>query len=355
MDESRGMDMKKWLAWFLVCVVLLGSGEVSAVEQTTVPLKPNVQHMQVMTKSAAGIVIADTWQDIQRKHSRMDIVQYGLAGGAVEATTKHRAVVLYQNEKPFEIAHTQGKNVEISRDIQDPYNIRNNKNPLFEAVVRWYSGARWERSGTVEFNGRQVLKQTYTRNGSQPAVTVAYIDPDIGLPVKEEDYMGGNDTPVTTKMYVFEEIDDPTGFLFTSAVSPLLERDVANWFCLALDTVMPLDDALNGNMDYIAVDMIDVPMNEWAKNQVLRYFEKYKVKTLEASLEQLREKGMYNRENRSLDGPLLRINKITLSDGKVILDCSKYRGAEGAIGVKVTLEWINSQWIVTNSVITWIS
>lgn len=348
--------MKKWLAWFLVCVVLLGSGEGKAMEQSYVPPKPNVQHMQMLTKSTEGIVIVDTWQDIQRKHSRMDIVQYGWTGEAVEAMNQHRAVVLYENEKPFEIAYSPEEKVEISRDVQDPYNLRNNKNPLFEAVDRWYSGARWERTGTVEFNGRQVNRLTYTREGSQPAVTIVYIDPDTGLPVKEEDYIGGNSTPATTKMYVFEEIHDPTGFLFTSVASPLLERDAANWFCLALDAIMPLDDALNFNMDYIAIDMGDVPgLDEAGKKQVLQFFEKYKVKTIEASLEQLREKGVYNRENRSLDGLLLRINKITLSDDKVVLDCSKYRGDGGAIGVKVMVEWINSQWEVTNSVLTWIS
>ncbi|MED4783629.1 hypothetical protein [Brevibacillus choshinensis] len=348
--------MEKWLAWFLGCVVLLGSGEGNAMEQTSVPLKPNVQHMQVMTKSTDGIIIVDTWQDIQLKHSRMDTVQYGLAGGAVEATTKHRVVVLYQNEKPFEIAHTQGKNVEISRDIQDPYNIRNNKNPLLEAVVRWYSGARWERTGTVEFNGRQVLKQTYTRQGSQPAVTIAYIDPDTGLPIKEEAYTRGNSTPVTTKMYVFEEIDDPTGFLFTSASAPLLERDVANWFCLALDAVMPLDTTLNSNMNYIAVDMSDVPgFHESGKKQVLQYFEKYKVKTMEASLEQLREEGLYNRENTGLAGLLLRINKISIFDGQVVLNGFKHRGTGGAIGFRVVLNRKNGQWQVTEAVPTWIS
>ncbi|WP_055748142.1 hypothetical protein [Brevibacillus choshinensis] len=348
--------MKKWSAWFLVFVVLLGSGEVNAMEQTPVPPKPSVQHMQVMTKSTDSIVIVDTWQDIQRKHSRMDIVQYGLTDEAVIAMNQHREVILYQNEKPFEIARSQGEKAEISMDIQDPYNIRNNKNPLFEAVVRWYSGARWERTGTVEFNGRQVNRLTYTREGSQPAVTIAYIDPDTGLPVKEEDYIGGNSTPATTKMYVFEEIDDPTGFLFTRAATPLLERDAANWFCLALDAVMPLDTTLNSNLNYIVVDMSDVPgFHESGKKQVLQYFEKYKVKTMEASLEQLREEGLYNRENTGLAGLLLRINKISIFDGQVVLNGFKHRGTGGAIGFRVVLNRKNGQWQVTEAVPTWIS
>ncbi|QRG67983.1 hypothetical protein [Brevibacillus choshinensis] len=351
--------MKKFLAWFMVWGLLLACAlDAQAMEQASAAPKHNVQHMQIMTKSSEGIIIADTWQDIQQKHTRIDIVEYVLADEAVKAVNQHRSVVLYQKEKMFEVSRSQGKEEEFNRDILDPYNIRNNKNRLFEATVRWYNGARWERTGTTMFNGRQVnaLKRLYKTGDGLTAVNVGYVDPNTGLPIKEEYYFGESSTPTITKMYVFEEIDDPEGVLFTSAASSLLEKDAADWLCVAFDAVMPLDDALNSKMKYIACDVGDLPgLDAAAKNQVFRYFEKYKTRTLEASLEELREKGMFNPDTKVLDGPLLRVYKVRISDQKAVLYTSKYASSEGAIGVAVTLEWLGGKWQATNSALVWVS
>jgi hypothetical protein len=208
------------------------------------------------------------------------------------------------------------------------------------------------------FNGKQVnsLKRLYKKADGQAAVNMAYVDPNTGLPIKEEYDFGENGAPAITKMYHFEEINDPEGYLFTSAASSLVERDAATWLCLALDAVMPLDDTLNSKMKYIAIDMGDMPgLDDAAKKQVLRHFEKYKVRTLEASLAQLKQKGLFNREWGMLDGPLLRIYKITITDHKVILHTSKYRSSSGAIGVAVTLEWLEGKWKVTGAALVWVS
>lgn len=155
------------------------------------PRQPNVQHMQIVTQSADSIVIADTWQDTVRKNTRIDIRNYTLAGETVEAVHAYRSVVLYEDEKSFQVTSSSGKGAEIGRDIRDPFTILNNKNPLPEAVVRWFGGARWEPAGTVAFNGKQVVRQRYARTAADghPLVNVAYLDPDTGLPIKEEQYI----------------------------------------------------------------------------------------------------------------------------------------------------------------------
>lgn len=351
--------MKPFLACFMVWALLLGGAlDAKAMEQASASPKPNVQHMKIMTKSSEGIIIADTWQDVLHKHTRIDIIEYVLADEAVTAVNQHRWVVLNQNEKMLEVSRSRGKEENINRDILDPYNIRNNKNRLFEATVRWYGGARWERTGTIMLNGSEVhsLKRLYKKADGQTAVNRAYIDPDTGLPIKEEYDFGESGAPTITKMYLFEEVSDPEGYLFTSAASSLLDGDAAHWFRLALDAVMPLDDALNHQMKYIAVDMDDIPgLDDAAKKQVLRSLEKHQVKTLEASLAQLQEKGLFNRERGTLEGPLLRINKMTISEEQVILDGFKYRAGNGAIGFKVILKLENGQWKVQEALPMWVS
>ena len=73
MDGQRGMKMKKILVWLLIWGMATGSVlEAKATGQASAPPKPNVQHMQVMSKGTDSIAIVDTWQDIQQKHTRID-------------------------------------------------------------------------------------------------------------------------------------------------------------------------------------------------------------------------------------------------------------------------------------------
>ncbi|MFD2369043.1 hypothetical protein ACFSO0_03475 [Brevibacillus sp. GCM10020057] len=357
------MKRKKHLVRLLAVLLCYGwcsfAVHARAMEaEAAASLQPNVHHMQIVTKSADSIVIADTWQESVRKYIRIDVREYTLAGETVEAVHGHRSVVFYQDEKSFQVTSSSGKGAEISRDILDPFNLLNNKNSLSQAAVRWFGGARWEADGTVVFNGKQLVRQRYARTTADghSLVNVAYLEPGTGLPVKEEQYIGDSRQPAITKLYWFEQIDDPDGFLFTSAASPILERDAPAWFCLALHAVMPIDPALNADINYIAVDMGDVPgLDEAGKEQVLRCLQTYKVKAMEASLSQLKEQGFYNQQSGALEGLLLRINEIAVSENKVVLNGFKYRGSGGAIGFSVVLELMDGRWQVTEAAPAWVS
>lgn len=46
-------------------------------------------------------------------------------------------------------------------------------------------------------------------------VRIAYLEPSTGLPVKEEWFGNDDNAPFVTNIYLFEEVIDPTGTVFT--------------------------------------------------------------------------------------------------------------------------------------------
>ncbi|HHV28978.1 MAG TPA: hypothetical protein GXX73_05165 [Clostridium sp.] len=119
---------------------------------------------------------------------------------------------------------------------------------------------------------------------------------------------------------------------------------------------MPIDEGLNGDMEYIAIETQTLEnATESDKKAVLEYFKKYDVKIMDESFETLKAKGMVKDLN-SLDGLLLRIVKVDkISDNEIIIECSKFRSGLGAVGVKCVLKKENDKWIVSSSQLTWIS
>ncbi|MDH4619192.1 peptide ABC transporter substrate-binding protein [Brevibacillus sp. AY1] len=128
-------------------------------------------------------------------------------------------------------------------------------------------------------------------------------------------------------------------------------------YSIALDASMPLDEGLNHEMQYIAIDMTHMEkLNPQVKKQILTFFsEKYQVEVMAATLDELREKGLYDSETLMLDGVLLRLTHADITESKIVVEGSKYRSGLGAIGTKVVVEWIDGQWQVTQADITWIS
>lgn len=126
----------------------------------------------------------------------------------------------------------------------------------------------------------------------------------------------------------------------------------------ALDSIMKQDEALSSNMEYLAIDMSNFEeVDARDKDEILSYFkEKYKVKVLDATIEQLQEKGLYNPDTMVLDGVLLRIEKVKFTfNNKVFFEGSKYRSGLGAIGVEVTVDYIDNKWKSKEVKMTWIS
>ncbi|ABN53770.1 MAG TPA: hypothetical protein DEF39_00680 [Hungateiclostridium thermocellum] len=119
---------------------------------------------------------------------------------------------------------------------------------------------------------------------------------------------------------------------------------------------MPIDEGLNDDMKYIAIDTHTLENATNAdKKTVLEYFKKYDVEIMDESFESLKEKGMVKDLN-SLDGLLLRIEKVDkISDNEIIIECSKFRSGLGAVGVKCVLKKENNKWIIDSSQMSWIS
>lgn len=129
-------------------------------------------------------------------------------------------------------------------------------------------------------------------------------------------------------------------------------------YSVALDSIMEQDEALNSDMEYIAIDMSNFEnADESDKEEILSYFkEKYRVEVMDATLEQLKEKGLYNSDTMGLDGVLLKIVKVDLkSNNEISFEGSKYRSGLGAVGVEGKVHYKDNKWESKEGKMTWIS
>lgn len=111
---------------------------------------------------------------------------------------------------------------------------------------------------------------------------------------------------------------------------------------------MTLDEGLNSNMEYIAVNF-NANINNENKENILKYLERYDVDVMESSLKELREKGLSD-ELGNLKGILLTIDDIKVeSVNKIIIKASKYRSGIGAISGEWTLTNENGTWKIESS------
>ncbi|MEK4533023.1 peptide ABC transporter substrate-binding protein [Solibacillus sp. FSL K6-1554] len=129
-------------------------------------------------------------------------------------------------------------------------------------------------------------------------------------------------------------------------------------YSVALESIMEQDEALSSDMEYIAIDMSNFEdAAERDKEEILSYFkEKYKVEVMDATLEQLKEKGLYNSDTMGLDGVLLRIEKVDFKfNNEIFFEGSKYRSGLGAVGVEVKVHYKDNKWESKEVKMTWIS
>ncbi|WP_282940024.1 peptide ABC transporter substrate-binding protein [Paenibacillus sp. RC67] len=144
--------------------------------------------------------------------------------------------------------------------------------------------------------------------------------------------------------------------LTTACSNSNSKQAMGELYSLALDAYMPIDEGLNGSMKYIAIDMSNFKnIDGTDKKHILKYFDKYNVVVMEATYEQLKEKGLYDPKTMVLNGVLLRVEKTEISKDRVVIEGSKYRAGNGAIGTKVVVEYKNEKWKVTKADGTWIS
>ncbi|WHY77266.1 peptide ABC transporter substrate-binding protein [Neobacillus sp. WH10] len=129
-------------------------------------------------------------------------------------------------------------------------------------------------------------------------------------------------------------------------------------YSIALDSIMEKDEALSNGMEFIAIDMSNFDeLSEKDRKEIINFFkEKYKVDVMDATFEELEEKGYYNPVTLALDGVLLRIEKVDFKlNNDVFFEGSKYRSGKGAVGVESTVYYKDDKWQIKDSKETWIS
>lgn len=130
-------------------------------------------------------------------------------------------------------------------------------------------------------------------------------------------------------------------------------------YSVALDSIMEKDEALSSEMKFIAIDMsnFDPGLSEKDKKDIITFFkDKYNVDVMDATFEELKEKGFYDSDKMSLTGVLLRIEKLNFKwNHNVFFEGSKYRSGLGAIGVEGTVHYKDGTWQMKESRETWIS
>lgn len=136
-----------------------------------------------------------------------------------------------------------------------------------------------------------------------------------------------------------------------------IKGNLVDVYSVALDSFMPLDEGLNGDMKYISIAGNTLKyLQPYERKEVMKNLEKYKVKVLDASFEELKKMDLFNEKQLYLEGILLSVKDVTIvSDEEIIVEGSKYRSGDGAIGVKCTLKYKNGNWKVDKADITWIS
>ncbi|GED72962.1 hypothetical protein BRE01_66640 [Brevibacillus reuszeri] len=148
----------------------------------------------------------------------------------------------------------------------------------------------------------------------------------------------------------------PTTHVVSEQTETTVSSNMGEMYSLALDSYMPLDTALNHEIQFIAIDfstLQDIEQDD--KEYITNYFKKYNVNVIDSTLDNLRKKGMYDPETLVLKGLLLKITKADFSNQQVILEGTKYRAGDGAIGVKTILENKDGKWRVIESKLIWIS
>ena len=127
-----------------------------------------------------------------------------------------------------------------------------------------------------------------------------------------------------------------------------------------LDDLINQDSAINEGAKFIAIDFTNflayhkdgndgssqlrnLSTNE--KNQLLDYCKKYNENVIEATMEELKEKGYFNEKNMYLQGILITVtNTEKVEFDKAILSLQKYRGGLAAVFSKYELTLVDNDY-----------
>lgn len=125
---------------------------------------------------------------------------------------------------------------------------------------------------------------------------------------------------------------------------------------LAFEAMFSMDEALNSDIKYIALDLSDLQqLTDSDRRHILASFAFREVEVRDTTMEELKKEEPEFKETMVLQGVLLKIEKVELGEDYAVIEGSKYRSGTGAIGAKITLELKDGAWSITKSEMTWIS
>jgi len=96
-------------------------------------------------------------------------------------------------------------------------------------------------------------------------------------------------------------------FLAACNLGPSPKEHLVEIYRIALDSIMEQDEALGEGIKFIAIDMSNFDdLKKEEKEEILAYFKKkYQLDVMDATLDELKEKGFYNPDASALEGVLL--------------------------------------------------
>ncbi|RCX18116.1 hypothetical protein DFP94_10770 [Fontibacillus phaseoli] len=126
-------------------------------------------------------------------------------------------------------------------------------------------------------------------------------------------------------------------------------------YSLAFHAMFEMDEGLNSDMKYIAIDFSEMTqLTEQDKTYILASFDSYGVEVRDAAFDELKQEEGF-KDKMVLEGILLQVKKVDVSEAAAVIEGSKYRAGNGAVGTKITLKLEDGSWSVSDAGTTWIS
>ncbi|MUG46354.1 hypothetical protein [Paenibacillus woosongensis] len=141
--------------------------------------------------------------------------------------------------------------------------------------------------------------------------------------------------------------------------NPEADGSAGQLYGLVFEAMMPIDEALNEDLKYIAIDFsVLTQLTEEDKQYIEEYISsRFAAPVRDATFEQLKESegDDFTVNGMVLSGVLLQIDKVEISEHGAVIEGMKYRSGNGAVGIAIQLELKDGAWKVIEATNTWIS
>lgn len=196
--------------WFAIMALLVwggvgGNTSALAATATSQLTEPIIEHMQVITKTLNTVEYVERWHNLMNGNTRFDNMQYDLNANTTKFT---RSMAVEGGKRKYLLKQVNGQWTGETW-LSKTYAIPNQS--LFNSESQRYKSNGWVAMGNVTFNGKQVKKVKFTEGSpNMKTTTIAYLDTQTGLPVKEELYNNNDPKPFAVSIYLFDRVNDPT-------------------------------------------------------------------------------------------------------------------------------------------------